>query len=255
MRFYWLRADTRTPHTGEVDAAPRWHLPGVRCSACGATWADAAAAYPCVDISSNPQRAELEKPRPEPSAEFERLRELIRPLIPRGALLPPGTGLGPAVGTARGSFGAFCFDTPWALFIRREALDALRQADLRGLQAARAELRFRQKNPPELWELQFESHGLLHPDCLPPDRAAPCPRCGRDAFTRPEEPVLDLASLPEHLDLLRLAHCSTLLIVTERFAHAVRRLGLGGIELRELPACRAPVPPQRSSGSGDSSSL
>ena len=40
---------------------------------------------------------------------------------------------------------------------------------LRGLLGARTELRWRQKNPPQMLELQVESLGRLHPDCIPPD--------------------------------------------------------------------------------------
>jgi hypothetical protein len=47
--------------------------------------------------------------------------------------------------------------------------------------------------------------------------------------------LLDGASLPEHLDLFRLANFETTLVGTERFVNAVRQLGLDGIECRELP--------------------
>lgn len=50
---------------------------------------------PCVDLSQLPERREFEKPRPEPFHEFARLRELVRPLAPANAALPPGTLFGP----------------------------------------------------------------------------------------------------------------------------------------------------------------
>lgn len=235
MHLYELREDKSAAHTGDVSAASRWGLPGVKCSACGTTWASAATAYPCVDLSQHPRRAEFEVPRPEPIEEFERLRELVRPLVPARAPLPAGTRFGPLVGSAQGSFGAFFFQNPWTLLARREALESLQRAGVRGLKGCKPELRFRQKkNLPELVELQLEPHGLLHSDCLPP-RPPPCARCGRDGFPLPEHLLLDQASLPPHTDVFRVANFATVLVGTEHFKDAVQRLGLDGIFFREVP--------------------
>jgi uncharacterized double-CXXCG motif protein len=236
MRFYWLRPEDLSRRTGDVNAAHRWGLPGVHCPTCGATWSDGSDAYPSVDLSSQPERKEFEVPRPEPFAEFVRLRELVRPYVPPGVPLWPGTVFGPLVGTASGTFGSFCFQNPWTLLALRETLERLQPEGLRGLKGCRTELRFRKKNPPELLELELHPFGLLHPDCLPPDLQPPCETCGRQDFTRPEEPTLEAASLPTHTDLFRLAGFMTMLIATERFADAVRRLDLSGIVFREIPA-------------------
>ena len=83
--------------------------------------------------------------------------------------------------------------------------------------------------------MEIHPQGHLHPDCLPPDRKPPCETCGREGLTLPEEPCLDTASLPTHTDLFRLADWTTLLIATERFAEAVRRLDLSGVVFKELP--------------------
>ncbi len=235
MQFYRLREDTTAGYTGDISAASKWGLPGVKCPNCGTTWADSAVAYPCVDLAQHPLRREYEEPRPEPIEEFERLREQVRPLVPGGLPLPPGALLGPAVGTAQGQFGPFCFESPWGLFMRREAMEALQQAGVRGLKGCRPELRFRQKkNPPDLVELQLEPHGLLHADCLP-ERPPPCSRCGRDGFQLPEHLILDKASLPTHTDVFRLANFSTVLVGSGRFKEAVQRLGFDGIFFLELP--------------------
>lgn len=235
MRFYRLREDTTAGYTGDINAGSRWGLPGVMCPACGKTWADGGTAYPCVDLSQHPHQAEFEVPRPEPIEEFERLRELVRPLVPAGAPIPAGTELGPLVGSAWGTFGAFFFQNPWTLLARREVMEALQQAGVQGLKGCKPELRFRQKkNPPELVVLQLEPHGLLHPDCLPP-RPPPCSRCGRDGFQLPENLLLDQASLPTHTDVFRLANFSTVLVGSERFKETVQRLSLDGILFLELP--------------------
>ncbi len=118
--------------------------------------------------------------------------------------------------------------------MRREAMEALQQAGVQGLKGCKPELRFRQKNPPDLVELQLEPHGLLHSDCLPP-RPPPCPRCGRDGFQLPEHLILDKASLPTHTDVFRMANFSTVLVGSERFKEAVQRIGLDGLLFVDLP--------------------
>jgi len=235
-RFFWVaedRAVTRK-YGGEAHGAHKWKLPGVRCHTCGATWGGAGPKYPCVALSQLPEQHEFLKARPEPFHEFARLRELVRPLAPPDAILPPGTGLGPLVGTAFGKLPAFTWIVE-VLLVHRDALARLQDEGVRGLLGCRTELRFRQKSPPELMELQVEPRGRLHPDCIPPDVPPPCPTCSRQAFRWPDEPILDAASLPPELDLFRVGNFATMVIGTERFMEAVRRLELDGITFRELP--------------------
>jgi uncharacterized double-CXXCG motif protein len=121
-KFYRVRADQASRHTGNINAAHQWGLPGVHCPACGVTWSNGTDAYPSVDLSELPNRHEYEEPRPEPFDEFARLREQVRPLVPPGTPLGPGSDFGPLVGTASGSFGrsssrtpgrCWCVRTPW----------------------------------------------------------------------------------------------------------------------------------------------
>ncbi|NVJ09104.1 hypothetical protein HUW63_28210 [Myxococcus sp. AM001] len=231
-RFFWLH-ETKAPTAG-FDATHKWRLPGVRCHTCGATWSSAGHQYPAVDLSQLPERREFEKARPEPFPEFERLRELVRPLAPPHAELPPGTHFGPLVGPASGKFGPFTSlgDVLWV--VRQDALERLQAEGVSGLLGCRTELRFRQKDPPALLELQIEPHGRLHRDCLPPEVPPPCATCGWVYFRLPDEPILDAASLPPALDLFRVSDYSTVIVGTERFMNAVRRLELDGITFREL---------------------
>jgi len=73
-------------------------------------------------------------------------------------------------------------------------------------------------------------------DCLPAELPPPRETCGRLAARLPEEPILDAASLPTGLDLFRVGNFSTVVVGTERFMDAVRRMESPGIVLRELPA-------------------
>ena len=244
MRFYRVEAPERFrcsepsepedwPYTGEYTASRKWGLPGVHCPACGAIWS-AGFAYPCADLSGLPEARKLEEPYLEEDfEEFERLRERVRPLIPAGGLLSPGSKFGPLVGSARGTF-AQLFMILDDLLIRREALEQLRAEGIQGLKECRTQLRFRQRQAPELLELQIEAHGLLHQDCIPQGKAVPCGKCGRYGFTLPDNPILDRASLPEHLDLFRLANRTTVIVASERLVDAIHRLGFEEVSIREL---------------------
>jgi uncharacterized double-CXXCG motif protein len=138
------------------------------------------------------------------------------------------------VGTATGTFSPLFFYFVEMPLIQREALERLRAEGVRELKGFPTELRFRQKNHPELLELEILQQGRLHPDCTP-ERPPPCSRCGRDSFSFPEDPILDAASLPTHMDLFRLTDFETIFICTERFVDAVQRLELDGVVFRELP--------------------
>lgn len=236
MRFYSLEEDKASRYTGDMSASHSWGLPGVHCPTCRVTWGGAGQLYPSVELSALPQCAEFEEPRPEPFEEFARLRELVRPLAPPGALLRPGTRFGPLTGSAWGSFGAFFWVGAGDLMVRREALEQLQARGIQGLQAVRPKLRYRhKKNPPDLLELQLHPAGRLHPDCIPPANRTPCPTCDRYGFALPEEPVLEAASLPSGQDVFRLINFATLVVGTERFVDAVQSLGLDGMAFRELP--------------------
>ncbi|GEN06022.1 hypothetical protein MFU01_10590 [Myxococcus fulvus] len=235
-RFYWVAEDRAATarHGGYVDARHTWGLPGVRCHVCGATWSSVGHDFPSVDLSALPESRELVTPRPESFAELERLRELVRPYVPAGAALPPGTDFGPLMGRAVGGFGPVVWSGT-RMLLRRDALERLHAEDVLGLVGCPTALRFRQKNPPELMELQIEPRGGLHPDCIPADVPPPCPTCGRHGFGRPDDPILDAATLPMDLDLFRVGNFATMVIGTERFRDSVLRLGLDGLTFRELP--------------------
>jgi uncharacterized double-CXXCG motif protein len=235
MRYFRIKEDKSLGYTGFVNAAHKWGLPGVICPACKATWSDISLVYPSVDLTPVTALADFAEPGAEPIEEYERRRELVRPLLPPGAVVEPGSCFGPLVGNAQGRFGQFVANHLNALMVRREALEKLQAEGLRGLKGCRMEARFRQRNSPELLELELLPVGRLLPKCLPPLRAPYCPRCGRLALSMPKEPVLDAATLPPHLDLFRLADMTTLVVCTERFAEACQRLGLDGLVFLPLP--------------------
>nr|WP_255217307.1 double-CXXCG motif protein [Myxococcus sp. AM010] len=234
MRIYQVESPRPSHYTGSLHAAHRWSLPGLAdCPGCGATWSTAGLHYPCVDLTAHPTRHEYEEPRPEPYAEWARLREQIRPQVPPGFALMPGTKLGPLTGRASGTFGQLHFQA-WALSLRREALEQLRRAGLQGLNGCAMQLTGSGRNPPELLELELTPCGRFHPDCLPPDREPPCPTCGVESYELPTPYFLDAASLPTAVDVFRLADWPTLILATQRFVDAVHRLELDGVTFRQV---------------------
>jgi len=236
MRFYLLEEASSPRHSWDLRTEQRWLLPGVRCPECQEVFAGIGEAYPSVELSELPEHGKLQARVEEDFAEFTRLRERVRPLVPEGATLIPGTRFGPLSGTARGDFPGLILPNAWTVLVRREVLEQLQAGGVRGLAGYRMELRFRGKSPPELLELQVEPRGLLHPDCLPRGKAAPCATCGRYGFSLPDAPILDAASLPTNRDLFRLANFQTVIVGTERFVETVRRLGIQDVDFRELPA-------------------
>jgi uncharacterized double-CXXCG motif protein len=236
MDYFTLDEDKSLSYVAHIGCDHKWGLPGIlRCPGCQSSWGAGAKSYPSVDLTPVTALADFEEPRAEPIEEYERLRDMVSPLLPPGAVVEPGTGLGPLVGKAQGPFGSFVARFAWLLLVRREALEMLQAEGLRGLKGCRTELRFRQRNSPELLELELLPVGRLHPDCLPPGRKPPCPRCGRRGLTRPADMLLDAATLPAHLDLFRLEDFSTVIVCTERFVEACRRLGLDGVAFQRLP--------------------
>ncbi len=232
MRYFVVEEDRAAGYTGYVDAAHKWKLPGIfNCPGCKTTWGAGSKAYPSVDLTPVASLADFEEARAEPIEEYERLRELIRLLLPPGAVLEPGTYFGPLVGNARGRFGPLVSPVPWWLLVQREALEKLQAEGVRGLKGCRTELRFRQRNAPELLDLEILPIGRAHPDCLPPTRKPPCSRCGRHGLTRPDDRLLllDASTIPGHLDLFRLEDFSTAIVCTEHFVDASKRLGLDGV--------------------------
>lgn len=237
MRHFRIKEDRPSEYTGSISAIHKWMLPGIiKCPGCGLTWGGGSKTYPSVDLTPVISLADFVEARAEPIAEYERMCELVRPLLPPGAILEPGAGLGPLVGRAQGRFGQLVSPDPWWLLVQREALEKLQADGLRGLKGCRTEIRFRQRNSPELLELEILPTGRAHPDCLPPNREPPCARCHRLGIKLPEKLLLDASTLPGDRDVFRLEDFSGVIVCTERFVEACQRLGLDGVAFHPLPA-------------------
>ncbi len=217
----------------ELDATHEWGLPGVKCPACGATWAMTGPAFPALDLSGLPSTESYRSGWPVTPDELEALRLPLLPLLPGGYVPPPGTEFGPLVGKARGTFvDDFVWVNPWTLLLGREALTKLQDAGLRLPATVAPRLKFRGGAPAELLELQIEPAGELAEESFAAG-GRPCPACGRDG-RRPERFIADTRSLPADLDIFRARNFPTLILVTGRLVEAARRLGLTGAVFVEV---------------------
>ncbi|MFP2958191.1 double-CXXCG motif protein [Myxococcus sp. 1LA] len=235
MSVYSLETDKAAGFTGALNASHPWWIPGLKdCADCGATWATTGLDYPCIDLSAFPEHASYREPRAEPQEELNRLIEQLRSWLPPGVHLMPGGTFGPLTGTARGTFGQLHLQNPWTFCLRREALEQLQSAGVRGLQGCRMNLSSRGTPPPELFELQLEQHGRFHRDCLPTPPPPVCTQCGRDDMDLPAPYILDAASLPTNVDIFRLADWPTIILATQRFVDTARRLELDGVTFRPV---------------------
>ncbi|MFY1826664.1 double-CXXCG motif protein [Myxococcus fulvus] len=241
MKYFRVEQEPASRYSGELNAAPRWGLPGVEpCPLCGLSGATLGLEYPCADLSSLPSKelARLSDPSPVSQGELERLRELVRPFVPANAVLDAGAELGPLTGTGSGTFGSLYMPAAWSLCLRREAMEALQKEGIRGLLGAPVSVKFRTQSPPSLMSLQMDVQGRFHPEALTWTRKPPCPRCGISDVEgpMPDPIVLESGSLPDGVDLFRLADAPGVIIATERFLESVNRLSLDGATFRAVEA-------------------
>ena len=120
--------------------------------------------------------------------------------------------------------------------MQREPLEKLHKEGLYGLKGYPTHLKFRQRQPPDLLELELLPAGHLHAESPPIRRGPICSRCSRNPITFPKVHILDAQSVPKNLDLFRLEDFPGFIICTERFADACQRLNLDGAVFRPFPA-------------------
>jgi uncharacterized double-CXXCG motif protein len=116
MSLYLLQHDPNPRYSAYHTYGNKWALPGVHCPVCHADWSSTGGSYPSVDLSHLPPEEQKKyQGFQKDYAEFERLREQVRPLAPPDVHLWPGTDFGPMTGSAQGEFGPLTLHHPWTL--------------------------------------------------------------------------------------------------------------------------------------------
>ncbi|NVJ21204.1 MULTISPECIES: double-CXXCG motif protein [Myxococcus] len=236
MRYYTLRnaIDREVNHRQwTISARRKWGLPGAACGKCFAEWATISLNYPSVDLSTLPEQREFVKARQEPWSEYIRLRDLVLPFMPDGALVRPGAGMGPLAGQVRGRPPAIAMDAPWNLFVQPAAVEALSEARLRGIKPVSTALKMAPDVPP-LLELELLVAGDYAVECRSMPVGEPCPVCGSQEMTLvPARWWLDAATLPD-ADVFRFRPGPGHIIASERFVAVLQSLGDTGIQVSEI---------------------
>ncbi|NLS76580.1 MAG: hypothetical protein GXY76_04880 [Chloroflexi bacterium] len=214
-------------------ASHKWHLPGVKCPRCG-TWAVVGVAYPAVDLSVLSCEAKYRKARAASLEEYQRLRDAVLPLVPKGSLVVPGTSLGPLTGEARGRFGSFAWIGSWTMLVQAEVIPQLEAVGVKLPVSAPAELHSRAGSRHCFVEFQLMCDALLaavsfRAEVMKP----PCSVCGREAAVL-DRVVVEESTVPREVDLFRPRNHPAVVLATERFADAARQLGLTNIVLERV---------------------
>lgn len=228
VRMFELVPDE--PERYYVEARHRWGLPGVKCDSCQATWANVGIAYPTVDLSSLPTAERYARSWPVTWDQFDDARRAVLQFLPANAVVPPGTALGPLIGTARGVFPHVAWQNPWTMLLRTDALEQLRAKGVRHLTGRAAQ--FTGREIPELVELELEPRGRMSGQSFSP--SLPCTRCGRQPIVRPTKIAIDRSSVATDRDIFRLTDLTTMIVATERAVSEMVALGLRGFRQEEV---------------------
>ncbi len=221
----------RTP----VEGAHEVSLPALRCGVCGSTWKSVGESYPTAQLVEE-IRAKAEARKVLDIAAFDELRATLRRLVPTDAPLYPGATLGVFTGKVSGRAHDVLWHESWTVFISQGSWDALVRQGVRLPSGTRARLSFKVGST----EVHYiEPEALL---CVNLSRSGlkqrerqPCRTCGRQSGGFAEFLVDPAEALPDTTDLARAANNPAVLLASERFANAVRTLGLTGLACKPLP--------------------
>jgi uncharacterized double-CXXCG motif protein len=213
---------------GDYDAA----LPGVVCNVCGEIWASSGHIYPQVDVEQLRRVGDFSSPWPVPLPKLLEKYELVRPFLPPGSPLAPGTRFG----VIRGSLGkpADLSRLIGSYVLSRSAYERLAAAGVLLPPGYPANLVIkRTKIPADMLELAFlptarwaSVHLKDHPDL-------PCLACGRRFTKTPWDTIVVKSTIPSDLDIFRCYDNPNQVFVTERFKEAAEALKLTNMTFRQ----------------------
>jgi uncharacterized double-CXXCG motif protein len=234
--LYQLTLDENDWYRYQIEGSHRWSLPPLSCDTCGSTWGTVGEEYPAADLTTLADASAYERSGAVGNVRFEQLRERIRPLVPAEALLRPGTSLGPFVGTAKGTFFDFAWQESWTMLLQEDALLRLHAAGIRMPRCGVPRLSQRGKREiPALVEPEAVPLVEVVRESLDAKERPRCQRCGYKGGRFRMAGVGVDVSVPRDVDIFRARNLPGIYLATERFAEAVRSLGLTGCILKSLP--------------------
>lgn len=212
-----------------------WVMPGAKCPACGTDgdW-PGAIHYPQVDLSGQPdfKRWVGDKWRHHSVdwSEFERLRNILRPLLPKG--LPVGfqTAFGTTTGRVKASVKSDVLHSlPWTMLLTTHALEKMLSA---GVSLASVISSVKKPGQNEaVYDIFAPACARLAKECV--TTGSYCPTC----FSRipvPNGVLVDRASIPKDTDVFRCQEVPGALLLTERFVKVLEDHSLTGLSVSEV---------------------
>jgi len=164
--------------------------------------------------------------------EFDRLKRLIQPLLPKKVELLPGAKFGPLVGYATGPFADFT--TTWMpfTFLAKTHIVAEMEAVGLNIKTVKAQLEFEGGEFEDLYE--FEILPQVHVYVAEEVLAERCGTCGRLGATVPERLTVYADTWPEGADLVRAIELPTVVLCSARFRDVVFENGWLGVKFDDV---------------------
>jgi uncharacterized double-CXXCG motif protein len=232
MTQLWRLEGFRNARGYAIDARHTWVVPGFDCPVCTA-WGTSGVEYPSVDLAPYPWVGSFLDAWPVDPPAHERLRALIRPLLPDGSDPRPGCEIGPLRGHAAGRYPNFVW-ARWHTLAVDEAAAASLQGSGLGIPAlVPTRLRERSRRPPLLRELEIWPGIDLDSQTWEGANPDTCPICGRNRG-KATGFVMKADTLRPGLDLLRVRQWPVRILATARFKEFVEGTGLTGLEFTEV---------------------
>jgi uncharacterized double-CXXCG motif protein len=235
MNFYRLTDDDDFRSSYSFRLSRQWNLPGVICSACGATWGMIGVIYPAFDLPEGLDPKDYVNRWPVPIGRFKELQKDLCVAWNKNIPIPPGLEFGASVGTVRGKLGDFAWENSWCGFISKAALNALCD---RGFQLMTREPKINwSRGAFEFLEIHIGDFVELDAPGWAELLAERCNVCGRLDHSKMniDDAAIQESSMPEGKHIFRIKDWPTYIIVSEYLATTIRELCLTDAKLTEFP--------------------
>lgn len=218
---------------------PSVGLPGVKCDACGQTWADGMARIPKDLPNDHPLRSR--KRWPVPVAELNFLRADVRMALnlPLDTPLPPGADIGIIDFLCKDShLEAFEWPAVHVLVVREDVVEFLQEHKIAGWEVApiRVEGTRYLSSIPSMYQLLVNGNGGVPVTDPPVEKISHCDVCGRTEFKRknPRTFQMDISQW-DGSDIFRFdPPYQGYMFITDRLADGFKSAGFKNYELSTI---------------------